>query len=63
MCILSFLLCPPMSMRTLRFYLENEDNGSAYYERPNEYWLPLFTELPRAVGFSEIEEVLRGVLR
>ena len=52
-----------MSMRTFQFYPENEDNGSAYYKRPNEDWLPLFTELPRAVGFWEIGEVLRGVLR
>ena len=39
-------------MLTLRFYPENEDKGRAYYERPHEDGLPLFTELPRAVGFS-----------
>jgi hypothetical protein len=47
MCVLSFLPRSPMSMRTLRFYPENEDNGSAYYKRPNEDWLPLYTGLPR----------------
>jgi hypothetical protein len=42
-----------MSMLTLGFYPENEENGRAYYERPNEDWFPLFTKMPRAVGFSE----------
>jgi hypothetical protein len=39
-------------MLTLRFYPENEDKGRAYYKRLNEDGLPLFTKLPRAVGFS-----------
>ena len=41
-------------MRTLRFYPENEDNGRAYYKRPNEDWLPLFTKLLEGV-FLETE--------
>ena len=41
-----------MSMRTLRFYLENEDNGRAYYERPHEDGVPLFAEPPRRVDLG-----------
>jgi hypothetical protein len=37
-------------MRTLRFYLENEDNGRAYYNPPHEDGAPLFAEPPRRVN-------------
>ena len=41
-----------MSMRTLRFYLENEDNRRAYYEPLMRTVVPLFTEPPRKVDLG-----------
>jgi hypothetical protein len=56
-----------MKMRTLRFYLEDEDNGRAYYERPHEDGVPLFAEPPRRVnlgtfGIKRGPELLRSSL-